>query len=251
MTVLAAEAAPIAAEALGGGGAAAAGESAAAGGAGEGAGKVASKISSTGPKAQGGRSPASRGSGSSGASKRGGGKGGKKGKGALGGLVGGGAAKSLTGGGGTAHKVVIAEFILCVILIGLTPILMRKPNNGHLYVPNDFVRLSAVCILFFALALLSNGKRSARFAAAFGALVSLGVLYNATGSLNALGAIFTNAHKNKGTVTVASASKDEVQMPEYKPVDLGGVPVQQAAGGGASLNATPATSSGSGGTVQA
>lgn len=99
-------------------------------------------------------------------------------------------------GGGAAHKLVIAEFVLCIVLIGIAPILVRPPapdgsGRNHLYLANDFVRLSATCLLFFILALLANQPRSARFAAAFGGLVVLGAAFNANKAFIALTGIFT------------------------------------------------------------
>lgn len=145
--------------------------------------------------------PAQSGRKGQGSSNQSGGKGGKGGKSR------GFPKGKITGGKGTAaHKLVIAEFILCVILIGLTPIIMRQPGeNGHLYVPNDFIRLTAVCLLFFVLALLSNSPRSSRFAAAFGGLVTLGVLFNANQAILAIGNIFTNANAHGGAVLTAEA----------------------------------------------
>ncbi len=96
-----------------------------------------------------------------------------------------------TGHGGGAHRLVIAEFIACIVLIGIAPILIRPAGNGHLYVANDFLRLSATCLLFFVLALMSNQPKSARFAAAFGALVTLGALFNASQGLTAVANLFT------------------------------------------------------------
>lgn len=100
------------------------------------------------------------------------------------------------GTGATAHRVVIAEFVACLVLIGVMPILVRPPasdsgGNPHVYVANDLLRLSATCLLFFILALLSNQPRSARFAAAFGGLVTLGAAFNANQAFVALAALLT------------------------------------------------------------
>lgn len=102
----------------------------------------------------------------------------------------------LKGGSGAAHKVVIAEFVLCVVLIGIAPILVRPPapdgsGREHVYLANDFVRLTATCLLFFVLALLANQPRSARFAAAFGGLVVLGAAFNANKAFIAVSSLFT------------------------------------------------------------
>lgn len=121
------------------------------------------------------------------------------------------------GKGSAAHKLVVAEFIFCVVLIGITPILMRQPGaDGHLYVPNDFVRLTAVSLLFFILALLSNSPTTSRFAAAFGGLVTLGVAFNATQSFRAIANLFINAGTNKGGVQPATAGTASYDSPSYK-----------------------------------
>lgn len=114
----------------------------------------------------------------------------------------------LTSKGSGAHRLVIAEFLLCVVLIGLSPILVRQPGgDGHLYIANDFIRLSAVCLLFFVLALLANQPNTARWAAAFGGLVTLGTLFNASQAVTALGSIFTasTAHGTVATGTPGGA----------------------------------------------
>lgn len=134
-------------------------------------------------------------------------------------------------GTGSAHRIVSAEFALCVVLVGVTPIVMRNPENGHVYIPNDFVRLSAVCLLFFVLALLSNNPRSSRFAAAFGGLVTLGVVYNCAQSLNAIGSIFVNSAKNKGVVATAAEGTETYDTATYTPgIDTS--PVQLSGGQG-------------------
>ena len=145
------------------------------------------------------------------------------------------------GGGGTpggfklpagqgAHRILVAEFALCVVMIGMTPVVMRKPDDqGRLYMPNDIVRISAVTIIFFTLALLSNNRGGSRFAAAFGALITLGVLYNTAGSLKVVGEIFAGSSKT-GAVQSADAGTATVAKPTFTPVDLGANPLAQAAG---------------------
>jgi hypothetical protein len=129
------------------------------------------------------------------------------------------------GEGGAAHRVLVAEFVLCIVLIGLTPVLMRKPANGKLYVPNDFVRLSAVSLLFFVLSLASASPRSSRVAAAFGGLVTLGTLYNASGSIKAIGSIFSTAKSTAGAIPTALAGTATVDAPTYTPGDLSANPM--------------------------
>lgn len=166
----------------------------------------------------------------------------------------------LSGASGAAHKVVVGEFVVCVVLLGMTPIMTRTVNNGQLYAAEDFVRLTAVCVLFFVLALFANNPRSARIAAAFGALVTLGVLYNASQTLTALGNIFTNASAKKGGVSPASAGTKSVSAPTLTHNDvLGafGVRTGQSAatsaptGAPQSLNPSQGGSSSQGGAIPA
>lgn len=116
------------------------------------------------------------------------------------------------------QRLIVTEFIACVLMIGMTPLVMRKPANGKLYVANDFVRLTAVSLLFFVLALSAAGKRSGPVAAAFGGLVTLGVMFNAAGSIKAIGSIFASTN-NGGTVATASAGSATVNAPVYTPFD--------------------------------
>lgn len=106
---------------------------------------------------------------------------------------------------GTWHRIVIAEFIATVLIIVAVPFLVpRTSSSGSpeeeaaaavktLALSRPLVRLTAVCIVFFLLALSANGERSGRVAAAGGALVMLGTLYNATEAITALGQMFTGA----------------------------------------------------------
>jgi hypothetical protein len=55
------------------------------------------------------------------------------------------------------------------------------------------VRMTAASILFFALALMANGPRAGRIAAAFGGLVTLGTALNAAPVWTALGRVFGGA----------------------------------------------------------
>lgn len=137
----------------------------------------------------------------------------------------------LTGGGRGAHKLVIAEFMLCVILIGAAPILTRKagPGNSHLYAANDFVRLTAVCLLFFVLALLANQPRSARWAAAFGGLVTLGTVFNATQAITALASIF-GSQTGTGFLSSVDKTVSGTQIPGVQPSAPGSAQVTGVGG---------------------
>jgi hypothetical protein len=96
---------------------------------------------------------------------------------------------------GTYHRIVLAEFAACVILVGASPVLTpRTKQSGTAEIVDataslaaPLVRLTAVCVVFFVLALMATGPRSGKAAAAFGGLVLLGTLLNATDMLGALG----------------------------------------------------------------
>jgi hypothetical protein len=112
------------------------------------------------------------------------------------------------------HGIVIAEFVVTIILIGMSPFLTpRTSTSGS---PSDeakaaaaatslagpLVRLTAASILFFVLALMSTGEKTGKIAAAAGGLVVLGTLLNATDMFTAISQAF-GAGK---TTTTASAS---------------------------------------------
>lgn len=192
----------------------------------------------------GGKGPASP-KGGSGGQKGSGGRS-KKSSGAFKGFVTPG--KSHSG----SHNLLIAEFLLCAVIIFIDPILTRKPDNGHIYRPNEFVRLSACFLLFFTLALVGTTKQGSRFASAFGALVTLGVLYNASDSLKVIGSIFTNASTKGHEVTAAQASDDEVTTASFTPVGYSGSPITNAAAteSKAAQNAAFKVSGGGSGTAE-
>lgn len=159
----------------------------------------------------------------------------------------------LSAGSGTAHRVVIAEFAVCVVLVGADPVLTRKPTGTHVYLANDFLRLSAVCMIFFVLALMSNSEKSSKVAAAFGGLVTAGIAFNAKQAFTALTAIFTAAastNKAGGTVEAASAGTASVDRATYTPLDPMADPSAGAQRGSTASPASTGTTA-SGGVVQA
>lgn len=84
------------------------------------------------------------------------------------------AGKLLKGDAGKYRRMMIAEFIVCVILLGLSPLAKAEGEMG----PIRFMkRGSATCALFIVLGLLSSaGKGPARAASMFGAMVTLVLL---------------------------------------------------------------------------
>jgi hypothetical protein len=94
------------------------------------------------------------------------------------------------------HRIILAEFLGCLLLIGTTPILIPKTTSGKggeatvdtgQSLAGPLVRLTALCIVFFVLALMGTGRKTGKVAAAFGGLVLLGTALNSTATLTALG----------------------------------------------------------------
>jgi hypothetical protein len=99
----------------------------------------------------------------------------------------------------TYHRWVMAEFIGCVVLTGMTPLLDEPKDvegqgittQAALFGADALLRLTALCVVFFILALLSNHEKSGKFAASFGGLITAGILVNTSPALwRRLGAIF-------------------------------------------------------------
>lgn len=112
----------------------------------------------------------------------------------------------LVPGHGSYHRIVIAEFIATVLIIGASPFLIPRTSKSAtpadvakaaakgadpLSLSGPLIRLTAACVVFFVLALLSSGPKTGRIAAAFGLLVMLGTLINATDMWTALGQAFS------------------------------------------------------------
>lgn len=127
-------------------------------------------------------------------------------------------ARSLYGGGGsstrvslpgkTYHRIVLAEFAACVILVGASPILTPRTKkkgdqtvvDASVTLAGPMLRLTAVCIVFFVLALMASGERTGKIAAAFGGLIVLGTLLNATDMVTLMGKVFKGSSSSTGTL---------------------------------------------------
>lgn len=75
---------------------------------------------------------------------------------------------------GPARQLLVAEFVLCLVILALSPLTDKHKAEG----PTAFLRRgSAICALFFILALISSGGRGpTKVAAGFGGLVTLTLL---------------------------------------------------------------------------
>lgn len=82
--------------------------------------------------------------------------------------------RALSGSAGRWRRLLIAEFIVCVMLLGLSPLAKAPGEMG----PVRFMkRGSATCALFIILGLVSSmGRGAGKAAAAFGGLVVLVLL---------------------------------------------------------------------------
>lgn len=108
------------------------------------------------------------------------------------------------GPSGGAHRLVLAEYLGVMLILFATEILGPIGAGKQAPSPADaaksaspgagiLVRMTAASILFFALALMANGPRAGRIAAAFGGLVVLGTALNAAPVWTGLGRVFGGA----------------------------------------------------------
>lgn len=219
-------AAPVAAEA-----AEAVGARAAAGAAGKGAEKAASGAAGkaapkSAPKGGGGG-----GAGGGGGPKGGGGKGGGSGGPDLPDLPErgswrkrsegrkGGKSKLLKGDAGRWRRMMIGEFIVCVIILGLSPLAKGSGEMG----PVRFMkRGSATCAFFIILGLLSSaGKGAAKAGAMFGALVTLVLLVDQREIFGKLAKTLNASSKDDTSdaeqASAAAGPDDSVALPGDNP----------------------------------
>ncbi len=142
----------------------------------------------------------------------------------------------VTGGSGaTYRRIILAEFAACVLLVGASPFLKPRSKDqtaaevaAQLTLAQPMARLTAVCITFFILALLSNGPRSGRIAAAFGGLVTVGTLVNATDVATGLTMMFGPSTQTPATAPSPGAVAG--QVPGSVPGEVPGVVAGRAPG---------------------
>lgn len=106
--------------------------------------------------------------------------------------------------GATYHRAVLAEFIGAAVLAVLGGVLSpRKRADGATTWVHVIVQLTAICGVYFVLALLSASPKLGKISAAFGLLVLLGVLMNSADAVRKMAAVFAPAKK---TATPAPAA---------------------------------------------
>lgn len=132
--------------------------------------------------------------------------------------------------GATYHRWVIAEFLVCVVLVAAHPFLkpggsVGKGKDGTVTtLAAPLVRLTAISIIYFLLALLANSERAGKIAAAFGALVVLGVAFNSLPEMNVAGAMFGGK-----TTKAAAAAAEEAAAGDTAPNNAGSAPTETGA----------------------
>jgi hypothetical protein len=87
-----------------------------------------------------------------------------------------------------ARRIIVIEFLLCMVVSALSPLTDRKKDEGP---TTHMKRMTAVMGLFFILGLLSAGGRgAAKFAAGFGGLVTVAVAISNRDLFMRIGDIF-------------------------------------------------------------
>ncbi len=105
--------------------------------------------------------------------------------------------------------LVAIEYLACMVMVLLSLGLVGKNNTKTdiLLTPVvAMVRLTAVSLLFFILAILSTGEQMGRISAAFGGLVTAGVSLNATNEWRSLAGIFNFSRSSSSSSSKTSAT---------------------------------------------
>ncbi len=149
-----------------------------------------------------------------------------------------GALKARLPGSHSYQPVILAEFLVAVILVAVSPLAKggtpesQAKGSPSPYSTNTLKQLVAIGGVYFALALLASSRRAGRFAAWFGGLVLLGLGFTQllSGDLQAIFGIF-------GPGSGKSAAQ---QMQQGAGLNLGNVPpLQEQPGAGLSLGNVP------------
>lgn len=89
-----------------------------------------------------------------------------------------------------ARRIIVTEFAICSVIVALSPLTDRRRDDK----PGDWMkRMTAVCLLFFILALISSaGRGPAKVAAGFGGLVALALVLSERDLFAKLASIFND-----------------------------------------------------------
>jgi hypothetical protein len=109
------------------------------------------------------------------------------------------------------HRVILAEFLACLMLVVASIILVpaqtasEGAGDSTRSFAKELVQITAICIVFFVLALMASGAKTGKVASAFGGLVTLGVAWNASGVFSALAKAIGPAKAKTAAASSASA----------------------------------------------
>lgn len=94
-----------------------------------------------------------------------------------------------------ARRAIVAEFMVCMVVVALSPLTDRKANEG----PVVFMRrMTAVMALFFILGLISAaGRGASQFAAGFGGLVTVALVLSNRDLFTKLSTLFEGTKAGK------------------------------------------------------
>lgn len=137
--------------------------------------------------------------------------------------VGGGIGKAVTGNSG--RKMLLAEFFICIIILGLSP-LGSAPNAGSqdgtatdtgsigTQAGQFMLKGSATCGLFLVLGLIAAiGPNVSKYAAGIGGLVTLAVVFNAANSFSGM----VDSLSNAKAAEVTPKSAPDQSTDQYNP----------------------------------
>lgn len=142
---------------------------------------------------------------------------------------------------GDYTKVVAAEFAAAVVLLGAAPLVPNEKNSGVVRAVEPLARITALSAVFFVLALVSAGKTAGRVASAFGALVLLGVVFNARDFFTAAAGLLSSRSQQEagGATPLTPSQLDNLNTPGaagggggYRPTTT--TPSSPSTGGGVS-----------------
>lgn len=121
-----------------------------------------------------------------------------------------GAGKAARAWGGNARRLLVAEFLLCVVIVAFSPLGEKHREEGA---SAWMKRMSAVMGVFFVLGLISTaGRGASRVSAAFGGLVTLGLLVSSRSVFVTLAKKF-----NAGDGPDSGTGDDTMPPPENVP----------------------------------
>lgn len=108
--------------------------------------------------------------------------------------------------------VILAEFLVAVLIVGVAPLARGKPSQGQSNGPSpygvdDIKQLAGIGAAYFILALLSSGKHG-RMAAWFGGLIllAIGLSQTTSGGLGAIFGIFQPSALSAGPAGASGAA---------------------------------------------